>query len=145
MKIIASILLAATLTSLAELPSTVIRTNQQIATTITNGTAYTYAGTNYVDCSRYSRVGLEFSAGGTNASSGSHTLVFKRSMDGTNYETTAGIVWTITSSGTTPFRLMTNWDVGNYNYVKLFYITNSIDADLTNATLWGYTKGYLRE
>lgn len=133
------------LSLVAQVPATMIRTNQQIAVTITNQTAYTYAGTNSVDATRYSQVALQLSFGGTNASTGNAIAVFKRSCDGTNYETAAPIVWTVPITGLTPVLVVTNLNLDAIGYLKLWYITNSTDADLTNCTLFGYIKGYRRD
>jgi hypothetical protein len=121
--------------------ATTVVTNMQIAgATITNATTYTYAGTNLVDVSRYHNIGWQLSFAGSALSTNTVTLTFKRSADGTNYETTPLYAWAVTALGTNPVVLITNFPTAPAIFWQPYQITSAVTNDLTNAILFGIKR-----
>lgn len=119
---------------------TYVRTNMQVAATITNGTTYTYAGTNFVDASRYSEVGFEHSASGPGVETNNYVYTFKLSNDATNYAGSPTLIWVANGA-----RALTNFTLGTYGHVQLFTRVSTNAIDHTNSSLYGYLKGYRRD
>jgi len=133
-------LLLSAFTLPAQLPGTIVRTNMQIAPTITAATTYTYAGTNLIDLTRYGQVGWEFGSFGTNT-------------------IRAGTNWTIdTFSYMKPYQFVSSTttqlqsfkvslDGTNWLTSPIYYwpLGTGVHIDQTNAFLYGYAKGYRRE
>ena len=124
---------------------TYVTNDLQIATTITNSATYTFAGTNYVDLTRYSQVAFELKFQGVGAASGNVTVTFKRGGTTGDYETTPGWTFIVPANGTTAVIALTNYDSGPIAFAKLNTIVSAAGANLTNATLRAFVKGYRRD
>lgn len=120
--------------------STMHRTNMFIAPTITASALATYSGTNAINVERYSNVGWEFTFAGSGANTNSVTITFKRTADGTNYETAPFISWTVTAQGTNVVRAITNLPAAPAFLWRPHTITNSMATDVTNAALYGLKR-----
>lgn len=118
---------------------TYVRTNMQVAATITNGTTYTYAGTNFIDAQRYGEVVLENRTHGNAASTNNVVWTFKLSADGTNYGDNAVFTWVAR-----PGYDYTNITLGAMGFIKPYQRISTNAENLTN-TLFGYLKGYRRD
>ena len=116
-----------------------VRTNMQVAATITNGTTYTYAGTNFVDATRHSEVAFENRSHGDGSATNNVVWTFRLSLDGTNWLSSPTVSW-VAGPGYTG----TNFALGVYGYVQPYTRVSTNTTDLTN-TLHGYLKGYRRD
>lgn len=121
---------------------TFIRTNMQVAATITNGTTYTYAGTNFVDATRYTEVGFESRIHGNAASTNNVVWTFRLSMDGTNWVNSPTHTWVASGAGTG--YTATNFTLGTYGFIQPYTRVSTNAENLTN-TLIGVLKGYRRD
>ena len=142
-KLITLIVLALPLCARAQLLgefSTMNRTNMWITNSITASATYTYVGTNMVDVSRYQNVGWEFSFLGSADATNDITITFKRSPDGTNYETSPLYSWVISSQGTNAVLALTNFPAAPAFMWKPYQITSAATNSLTNAFLYGLKR-----
>lgn len=118
---------------------TYIRTNMNVAATITNSSTYTYGGTNLVDATRYGEVGFVASNTGNAAATNYVTWTFQISADGTNWATAPVYTW-LTGPGVT----VTNWNLGTVGYIRPYQRVSTNSEPLTNS-LFGLLKGYRRD
>lgn len=117
-----------------------VRTNLDMASTITNASTYTYTGTNAMDCRLYGEVGFEHSASGPGVETNNYVYTFKISNDGTNYAVSPTLVFLANGE-----RTLTNFQIGTYRFVKLHTRVSTNAVDHTNAYLHGTLKGYRRD
>lgn len=118
---------------------TYIRTNMNVAATVTNSSTYTYAGTNLVDATRYSEAGFVASNTGNAAGTNNVVWTFQVSADGTNWATAPTFTW-LTGPGVT----ITNWNLGTLGFIRPYQRVSTNAEPLTN-TLFGVLKGYRRD
>jgi hypothetical protein len=113
-----------------------------IAAATTNTSAQTIG--NALPVSKFDSVGLVFNAQGSASGSSNITITFARSLDGTNYETTPQLTWTVAANGTTQVIAYTNLSntyLGPAAYLKVVSIANAnATANMTNASLTLGTK-----
>lgn len=139
-KIICLILLLTVLSAVAQNASWVY-TNLPFATTLTNSVAYSYVATNTISMVHYGEVGFEWRFQGTAAGTANQMITFVRSNDGTNWETTPLLVWTVPLNGTNSVVALTNFLVGPHLWLKPLYSTNAGTVDATNCVLYYGKKG----
>lgn len=109
---------------------------------------YEYSGTNYIDMSRNTQLGLQFEGYGSAMSSNTTlTFTFKLSRDHTNWFVAPfALVWY--AIGTNLAVHGTNVDVGAFGYVKAWQVTSTVTNSVTNSAaspLSAIIKGYRRD
>lgn len=109
---------------------------------------YTYAGSNYLDVSRNTQVGLQFEGYGSAQSSNTTlTFNFRLSRDHTNWwHAPFALIWY--AAGTNKAVHGTNVDVGAFGYLQLYSVTSTVTNAVTNAAanpLSSIIKGYRRD
>jgi len=102
-------------------------------------------GTNVLDVTRYTDVGLQVKFAGAGSGTEPMKVWLLRSADGTNWQSGDGEVWSVPAAGLAQVVAMTNLDVGALGYLKLRALTNGNSGDLTNVTLSAVLKGYRRD
>lgn len=109
---------------------------------------YTYSGSNYLDMTRNTQLGLQFEGyGSAHSSNTTLTFTFMQSRDHTNWFLSPyALTWT--AQGTNLSVAGTNVDVGAFGYVKAYQVTSTVTNAVTNsasAPLSAIVKGYRRD
>jgi len=84
------------------------------------------------DC-RYNRnIGVYLQAAGSNSTTANVTAVFKRSLDGLNYDTLSPATVIMALNNTTTAGVATNFDMGGIGFLQLQYVTNAAAVGISN-------------
>lgn len=75
-----------------------------------------------------------------NGSTSNATISVYKSLDGTTFETTAGISWTMALTGNTVKRYITNFTVGPIGYLRVTVANGDSGQSMTNVTVKAYQK-----
>lgn len=120
-------------------------TNMQVYATLTNSTGPAYAGTNYINATRYGEVGFILSFAAPSATTANNTVAFQTSYDATNWTTVPDYIWVVPANGTTTVLRITNFYLGPIPYIRPMYLSNAGSVNCTNVLLQGLWKGYRRD
>jgi hypothetical protein len=108
---------------------------------ITNTIGAALTNTSAANCGSAVYVGnqdncaLVFTAYGNGAGTSNVTFNLARSMDGTVYETSPTLTWTVAAPGLSSNVYFTNISVGAAGYLKVAQVTSANSTTLTNCSL----------
>lgn len=89
-----------------------------------------------IDCKKQATVTLQLSFSGDQSGTGTLTTYYKRSVDGSTYETTLSPISVALPNGNAQVCICTNLQTYGCGYIQLAYATNnsSASANVTNYT-----------
>lgn len=131
----------AALTSPAQYLSTWLGLSNTIPITSTNN--YTVASSNLLDMTKYTHAVFEFNGSGSNTNTNTLLLTITKSLGKTNWQ--AFTNWSITLNGTNPTYSYMELNFGVFGWGRLETVGSSLTNTITNASLYGWVKGYRRE
>ena len=91
-----------------------------------------------INATRRDAIGLQFSfkcSGTTAVTGGDATLVFVKSLDGTTYDTSNTLRFTLAANSTSTVCLVTNVTLSSAGYLKLSTIENTTTNAITNVSV----------
>lgn len=121
-----------------------LKTNLTQTNVIAASATLTYAGTNYLDVTRWRSIGIVHGFDGSNTNTNTVTYSYRVGATSTNWETLPVLTLAVTSYGTNHSEFTTNIPVMGFGFIKPYQIVNACTNSLTNAFQWGQLKEFPR-